>query len=276
MVLRLLGSQVVEHRFGHAGVEFPRSKPVSPANHQRHGVSLDATFNHRFSDGVLYIEIQRLTRSSRFLGAIKYGYRSYGLRQSSHKSGTVKGTVEANLDQSYPLPLADQVFNYLMHRVGARAHHHRYPLGVGRTDIVEEVILTSDDLGEAIHRPLYDARGLYIVWVDRLAGGKEYIWILGRTTDDGPVRRETPHAVSNYPFLIDHRSHVIIGQLLDFLDLVGSAETIEEMKKGDARFQRRSLGNQGEVHDLLDVIGGQLPPASRTGSHHIAMVTKDR
>jgi hypothetical protein len=73
----------------------------------------------------------------------------------------------------------------------------------------------------------------------------------------------------------DHGPHVVKGQFFNFLYFVRGAEAIEEVQKGNPRSQGGGLGDQGKVHDFLDIIGTEHRPSGGTAGHDIGMVAKD-
>ncbi len=57
----------------------------------------------------------------------------------------------------------------LMRSLAARTHQHDHPLRIGRTVIFKEPIRAPREIGEAIHRPLHDARTRRVKRIHRLA-----------------------------------------------------------------------------------------------------------
>ncbi len=91
------------------------------------------------------------------------------------------------------------------------AHHNHDALGICWPNVIKQVILSANDLGEAVHRSLNDLGSLFIESIDRLARGEENIWILSRATNLGTVRGQRALTMPNDPFIVDHRPHVIMG-----------------------------------------------------------------
>ena len=82
------------------------------------------------------------------------------------------------------LTLLDQVLDRLVGHFGAGAHHDDHALGVGRADIVKEVVLAAGDAGEFVHRLLDDLGRLEVEGIDRLAGLEEHVRVLGCAADE--------------------------------------------------------------------------------------------
>ena len=111
--------------------------------------------------------------------------------------------------------------------------------------------------------------------VDRLARLEVDVGVLGRAAQHRAVGRERAAAVGADQLVVDHGAHIVIGQLLDLLHLVGGAEAVEEVEEGDARFEGGGLGDQGEVHDLLHELEAQHGPAGLADGHDVLVIAED-
>ncbi|MNE03085.1 hypothetical protein D3C80_955750 [compost metagenome] len=67
-----------------------------------------------------------------------------------------------------------------------------------------------------------------------------------------------------------------VGQRHDFIDFVGSTETVKEMNKGHAAFERRYVRNQRKVLRFLHVTGAKHRATRLTDGHHIRVIAKNR
>ena len=78
-----------------------------------------------------------------------------------------------------------------------------------------------------------------------------------------------------------HGVHVHhVGQILvvpdgDLLDLVGGAEAVKEVDKGDAALDGCQVGHGAQVHDLLGVGLAQHGKAGLAAGHDVGMVAED-
>ena len=86
---------------------------------------------------------------------------------------------------------------------------------------------------------------------------------------------EPAQAVGGDQGVADHGAHVVKGQFLDLLDLVRGAEAVEEVQERDPCAEGGGLGDQGEVHDLLDVVGAEHGPAGGAAGHDVGVVAED-
>ena len=105
-----------------------------------------------------HVLVERLAEGARLLGPVEGGDRPGGRRQGGDERVRVEGPVEPDLDQADLLAPRRQRLDDLLHRSGARAHDHHDTLGVGGSDVVEQVVLPPDQAGEPVHRPLHDRR----------------------------------------------------------------------------------------------------------------------
>ena len=135
--------------------------------------------------------------------------------------------------------------------------------------------MPSDETGELVHGLLDDGRGLEVEGVDRLPRLEEHVGVLSGAPDEGALRAETAGAVRHQQLVVDHGAHVVLGQLLNLVDLGAGAEAVEKVDKGHPGLHGSRLCNEGEIHDLLRRVAGQEPPSGGAHSHHIAVVAKD-
>jgi len=90
-----------------------------------------------------------------------------------------------------------------VHRLGARAHDHDHPLGLGVSDVVEEMVLTSGPLAESLHRLNHMACARLVEGVDRFASLEEGVRVLRRAADERTVRGHRPVTMGADQVIID-------------------------------------------------------------------------
>ncbi len=76
--------------------------------------------------------------------------------------------------------------------------------------------------------------------------------------------------------VVDHGAHVVIGQSSSTFET--SWEVRKPSKKcrnGTRALERRGLGDQGEVHGLLDVVGGEQAKPVCAAGHDVGVVAED-
>ena len=62
---------------------------------------------------------------------------------------------------------------------------------------------------------------------------------------------------------------------LDFLDFMRSPEAVEEMQERYAPFNRRQMGDRGQIRRFLNAGGSQHGITGLSASHHVRMVAED-
>ena len=144
----------------------------------------------------------------------------------------VERPVEADLHEADLLALLVEILDRLVGGLGARAHDHDDALRVGRADVVEEVVLPADELRELVQRLLDDARAGVVELVDRLAPLEIHVGVLGGSAHHRVVRRQRALPVRRDEVVVDHRPHVVEGELLDLVHFVRGAEAVEEVQNG--------------------------------------------
>lgn len=123
----------------------------------------------------------------------------------------------------------------LLNGVGTAAHDDNHLFGVRRADVIEELVLTSDKLGELVHRILDDLGRRQIELVDGFASLEVDVGVLGGSAQERAVGRKGPRLVGRDQIVVDHRPHVVISQLFDLLNLVAGPEPVEEVHERHAR-----------------------------------------
>ena len=145
--LGFVGFQVVEYGAGHAGVELFGAKPVAPADDPgMRSAAMRPPAPLRQSPSRRPGRAVHPTPRALWCGQARRWLDRVG--QSRDESVASKGTVQAHLDHADLFALSGQVFDRFMHRLGAGAHQHDDSLGIRGADVVEEVVLPPDQLGE--------------------------------------------------------------------------------------------------------------------------------
>ena len=113
--------------------------------------------------------------------------------------------------------------------------------------IIEQVILPASDVRKAVHRLLHYLRRRFVEAVDAFTPLKIDVRVLGRAANERVVRVQGALAMLVDQLHVNHRAYLIGRQQIYFADLVRSPKSVEEMNKWHARFERRSMGDQGQV-----------------------------
>jgi len=235
---------LIEDSLDHGWGKFFRGKPVPSTNDARGGLERRLTGGEGFIHSCYDILIEGFAKRARLFCAVKDRNRLHGGGQHCHEVFNGEGSVQAYIDHTNFTPLLIQIIYRLFSSLGTGTHGNDYFSGVGGSGIVEQVIVATGQFAKAIHRLLYDRCRLQVEGVGGFPPLEEDIGVLRSTTDHRALRRKSAGAHSGDEFFIDHGFEVVFAQALDFVDLGGGAETVEEMHEGYARFEGGSIGDQ--------------------------------
>ena len=168
-----------------------------------------------------------------------------------------------------------QVEGGLFGRLCPRTHHDDDAVGIGRADVIEQLVLPSRQGGKLVHRLLHHHGASGVKLVDALPCLEVDIGVLCCTPNKGVIGREATGAMGANQVVVHHGPHHVVGDGFDFVDFVGGAEAIEKVQEGDAGAEGRGRANQGEIHRLLHGVGRQQGKPCLPGGHHVAVVAKN-
>ena len=154
------------------------------------------------------------------------------------------GRYRRTLQQPDLLARRDQRLDRLLGGAGARAHQHDDPLGVGRTDVVDQAVPPAGPRRELVHDVLHDAGHGDVEGVGRLAGLEEDVGVLGRAAHDRRVGRHAPRPEGEHVVVADQRAQVVVVEQRDLVDLVRRAEPVEEVQERHPRAQAWRRGRR--------------------------------
>ena len=187
-----------------------------------------------------------------------------------------EGPVQADFEQADLLAGGEQGFDGLLGHFGAGAHHDDDALGIGRADVIEQVVLAAGELGELVHRVLHDGGGGQVVGVAGFARLEVDVGILRGAADDRTVGGEGAGAVGGDEFssiMARMSSSVSCSTLATSCEV---RKPSKKCRKGMRDSRRGGLGDQRHVHDFLDGVRGEHAEAGGARGHHVAVVAEDR
>ncbi len=214
VILGALLLHLVEHAPDHGRRKFLRGEAIASADDARHGRREARRYG--LGKGRHHVQVERLARAARFLGAVEYGNRLDGGRERFDKALHREGAIQAYLEHAQLFAARVQILDSLLRDLAARAHNDDHTVGVRRADVVEQVILPPDDLGKLVHRFLDNARRGEIERIHCLARLKVHVGVLRGAANAGTIRRERASAMRLHQAVVNHRADVVLAQLLDF------------------------------------------------------------
>ena len=194
---------------------------------------------------------ERLADRSRLLGPVEHGDGGRGDGQRVEQLGDRERAEQADGEHAHLCPGGVQGVGRLAGRGGGRAHHHDDPVGVGGAVVIDQVVTPLCARRQAVHCSLHDPGHCVVEAVGCLALLEKHVGVLGRAAQDGMIRREGPGSVRRDPLVVDQGPDVVVGQLLDLVDLVAGAEPVEEMQERHPPLEGSGLGDEGEIMRLL-------------------------
>ena len=144
----------------------------------------------------LYIEVERLSESSWFLGPVEDSDPLDSLRKHLEEILGCEWTIEVYGDEAVVPALLGEEVDRLLDGLGDGTHGHDDVLGVRSSVICERTVLTSGQFADLAHVAGNDVRYLGIYVVPGLCGLEIDVAVLGGTAGDRGVRIEGPVAES--------------------------------------------------------------------------------
>ncbi len=186
-----------------------------------------------------------------------------------------EGAVETNLDQPHFFAPGAEIIDSLFNGVGARAHADDNILGVGSSNVIKKPVTAAGKPVDGIHRFFHYPRHSQVEGVGRLAVLEVDIRVLGGPALMGllGVERSLPEGSDRCP--INKLLDILVIDHFYFLHLVGSAETVEKVQKGDPRLDCAEVSHQSQIHDLLHRGRGQQGKARLPGGHYVGMISEN-
>ena len=202
-------------------------------------------------EGVDDVEEEGLAVGAGLLGAVEDGDALHGGGDGLHEVLHGEGTVEVNGHEADFLALGGEGVDGLLGGLGDGAHGDDDALGIGGAVVVEELVLAAGDAGDFLHIVLDDAGDGVVVFVGSLAVLEEDVGVLGGAAGHGVLGVEGAGAELGQGLAVNQSLEFVGIDLLDFLNLVGGAEAVEEVHEGHAAFDGGQVGDTGQVHDFL-------------------------
>ena len=187
-----------------------------------------------------------------------------------------EGPVQVDVDEAHLLPTGGEVVHGLPGGLSGGAHENHHPLRVRRAVVVEEMVGAAGQLSDLRHVVLHRLRDGGELLVAGLPALEEDVRV-HRGAPGGRVLRVQGVDTERFQRLHIHQgAQGVVVQHLDLLDLVGSAEAVEEVKKGHPAVDGRQVGHRPQVHHFLRRRGSQQGEPGLPHPHHVGVVPEDR
>ena len=146
---------------------------------------------------------------------------------------------------------------------------------IGRSDIIEKLVIAAGQGAHLLHVLIDDAGELEVIGVDSLATLVIDVRILGRAAQFGTFGIGSPGAESGQRFLVDQFGHIRVVDEFDLLDFVAGAEPVEKVDKWQAAFNGGQVGHQAQVHGLLNRSRCDHAETGLPDGHHILVIAEN-
>ena len=209
------------------------------------------------------------------LGPVQDGEDLAALRQRGQEVPGAEGPVQPDLKEAGAAALLVQVLNHLLKASGDAAHSDNHLVRLRIAVVVEEPVVPACQGGHPGHVILHDAGDGVVIGVHRLPELEGRVRVDDGGAHEGmfAVQGIAPEAVQGLP--VHHAVQVAVVQHVDFLNLVGGPEAVEEVHKGHPGPDGGEVRHRRQVHALLHAGGGQLGKARLAAGHDVGVVAED-
>ena len=221
------------------------------------------------------VEVERVSGGAHLLGTVEDRDGLAGLGDGGDEPRDIEGTVQVHLQEADLLAFRVQVVDDLFDAGGDGAHGHDDPLRVRCAVVVEDVVLAAGDLRDLGHVAFDHIGKVRVVRVVGFTDLEEDVRVLDRRPEHGVLGVQGMGAEGVQRVVVDEFLEVFIVHLLDFRDLVGGAEAVEEVHEGHSRLDGGQVCDRREVHDLLDAGRGDHAPAGLPAVVDVGVVAED-
>ena len=221
------------------------------------------------------VEIERLALCAGLLGAVENGNLLCGCGDSFNQLVRAERAEQADLYQADLLTLCGEVIDDFFCNVADGAHCYDHAVCIGSTVVVEQGVISAELLVDLAHVLFHNCRNCLVVRVGSFTVLEENVAIFVRAAHGRVVRVQSACTELFNSLHVYHVGQVFIVPYLDLLNLVGGAETIEEVEERNAAFDCCEVSNRAQVHNFLNVRLAQHGKAGLAAGHNVGMVTEN-
>ena len=219
--------------------------------------------------------VQGFTQCTGFFCSVQNCDHLSRFGQSSHEVFQGERSVQVNLQETYFFALSCQGFYYFLSNACYGTHSNDHVFCIGSTEVVEQLIVSACDLVDFMHVVFYDFGKSCVERCACFSVLEEYVGVLYCGTLNGMFGVQCVLSEFFQSILVDQFFQIFIVHYFDFLQFVGSTETIEEVDERYGAFDCGQVSNTSQIHYFLNGSGGQHSAADLTASHNVGVVTED-
>ena len=168
-----------------------------------------------------------------------------------------------------------EVVDDFLGHVADGAHRDDDAVSVGRAVVVEELVVGAELLVDLAHVLFHDFGESVVVLVAGLAVLEERITVLMGAAHGGMLGVEGVLAERLDSVHVAHVGEILVIPHGDLLDLVGGAETVEEVDERDLAGKRGQVRHGGEIHHFLHVALAQHGETGLAAGHDVGVIAED-
>jgi len=186
-----------------------------------------------------------------------------------------EGPVKAYFQQTNPASLLAQVIHGSLDGIANGTHGHQHMFSLGMAVVIKEPVAAAQHSVEAIHVLLHDSGYPVVIGIGRLSALEVDIGVLGAAPGERALGIHAPFAKPLQGVQIKELRHLIVFHRFNFLVLMGGAEPVEKVQKGNTSLKGSQVGNAGQIHHFLHIVGRQHSHSRLAAGHHILVVSED-
>ena len=266
-VVFLCTLHVVEYSDDLTGCNVFGRQTVTASQHFSHS----AGFDHCGTN----VCVQRFAQSTGFFCSVQNCDNFCCFRQSSDEVCQGERSVQVNLQETYFFAFCIQGFYYFLSNACYGTHSNDHVFSIGSTEVVEQLIVSACDLVDFVHVFFNDSRQVCVERCACFSVLEEYVGVLYCGTLNGMFGVQCVLSEFSQSILVDQFAQIFIVHNFDFLQFVGSTETVEEVDERYGAFDCGQVSNTSQIHYFLNGSGGQHSAADLTASHNVGVVTED-
>ena len=164
-------------------------------------------------------------------------------------------TVQANLYQTVFMALCIEGIDGFLYSFADRTHSNYNMFRIRCTYIIEQLIICTNLVVNLVQVFFYDAGNSIIVLVAGFSGLEEHIRVLGSTFQERTLRIHGVFTEIIDSIHIEHIFKVFEIPDFNFLNFMGSAETIKEVQERNLTLNSGQMSGSAQVHNFLYTAG---------------------
>ncbi len=205
-------------------------------------------------EGSNNIKVQRLANGTALFCTVKHADLLNSLRQDVQQILGNKRTVQVDFYKANLFTLRVKVVNHFFCALADGAHGDNYLGGIRGTIVVKWLIVCTNLGIDLIHIVNDNFRECVIMGVACLVDLEEHVIIFAGAFCHWVFRVHGIAAEIINSLPVKHICKILVVPDMDFLNLVGGTESVEEMHYRDTALNSRKMSDCAKIHALLRAV----------------------